>query len=101
MISENFEWPVTMKVPECRVIINYLIQYDEEIGKEIATNAIAFRRLYETNKIDSTKGSHVLIVNGEIKLYEKEFSWDKYREFEKKYPGKYFVPTVEKTYCSA
>ncbi|GBB89287.1 hypothetical protein RclHR1_00160003 [Rhizophagus clarus] len=94
--GDNFEWPVTMKVPERRVIINHIIRYNKEIGQELAKNAIAFRRLYEENKIDPTKGSHVLIVNGEIKSYENEFSWEKYRELDEKYPGIYFVPTIEK-----
>ena len=85
-----------MKIPECRVIINHIIHHDKKIGRELAKNAIAYRRLHESNKIDPTKGSYVLIVNGEIKCYEKEFSWEKYRELEKKYPGNYFAPTVEK-----
>ncbi|RIA80397.1 hypothetical protein C1645_838784 [Glomus cerebriforme] len=94
--GENFEWPVNMRIPERRMIINYIIRRDEKIGRELATNAIAYRRLYESNKIESSKGSYVLIVNGEIKRYGEKISSEEYRELEEKYPGKYYVPTVEK-----
>jgi hypothetical protein len=85
-----------MSIPERRVIISYIVRRDEVIGKELATNAIAYRRLHESNKIDSSKGSRVLIVNGEIKCYGEEVSPEEYEELGKKYPGKYYGRTVEK-----
>ncbi|RIA80512.1 hypothetical protein C1645_838569 [Glomus cerebriforme] len=94
--GEKFEWPINMKFSERRMIVNYITRRDEKTGRELATNAIAYRQLYESNKIESSKGSYVLIVNGKIKRYGGKISSEEYLELEKKYPGKYYVPTVEK-----
>src|SRR5688572_3344642 len=86
-----------MSIPERRMVVNYIIYRDWEIGNELATNAIAYRRLRESNELDSSKGSHVLLVNGKIKYYGEKISSEEYQALEKKYPGKYYIPIIERT----
>jgi hypothetical protein len=71
----------------------------DPVGKETATNTITYCRLIESGAFkDEPEGTHVLIVHGKIlKYYEKDISWEEYEELEKRYPGKYFAPIIEKT----
>ena len=65
-------------------------------GKEIATNTIAYNRFIEFSTFDSSKGTHVLIVNGQIKEYYKEdITSEDYEELDEKYPGMYFAPITD------
>src|SRR2546423_1183704 len=88
----DFSWPSRMNIYDCREVFDYIIDPRWEVGEEIATNTIAYNRLIETGGFDRSKGTHVLIVNGQIKEYhEKDISSEKYEELDKKYPGMYFA----------
>ena len=50
-----------MSVPDHYVVVNYIIHRDWKIEKKLATNAIAYCQLRESNKLDFSKGSHVLL----------------------------------------
>jgi hypothetical protein len=77
-------------------IFDYIIDPRWEVGEEIATNIIAYNRFIESGAFDSSKGTRVLIVNGQIKeYYEKDISSEEYVELDKKYPGMYFAPITD------
>ena len=77
-----------MNIYDRREIFDYIIDPRWEVGEEIAINTIAYNRLIETKSFDRSKGTHVLIVNGQIKeYYESDISSEKYEELDKKYPG--------------
>ncbi len=50
-----------MSVSDHHVVVNYIIHRDWKIEKELATDAIAYCQLRESNKLDSSKRSHVLL----------------------------------------
>ena len=87
-----------MNIYDRQEIFDYFIDPEWEFGEELATNAIAYRRLIESGKLDAMKGTHVLIFHGRIvKYYNEDISSEEYEELGKEYPGKYFAPITEKT----
>ncbi|CAI2189760.1 13133_t:CDS:2, partial [Funneliformis geosporum] len=96
----DFIWPSIMNENDYREIFYFIIDPDwENVGEELATNAIAYHRLIESGIFkDKPKGTYVLIVHGKIlKYYDDDISSEDYEEFEKRYPGKYFAPITRKT----
>src|SRR3990170_2412903 len=93
-------WPSIMSENDQREIFNFIVDPEwEDIGAEVATNALAYYRLIESETFeDKPKGSYVLIVYGKVlKYYEKDVSSEDYEELGKKFPGKYFAPITRKT----
>src|SRR3954468_7884306 len=75
----NFSWPSRMNIYDRCEILDYIIDPRWEVGEEIATNTIAYNHLIESEAFDSSKGTHVLIVNGQIKeYYERDISSEEY-----------------------
>src|SRR5438105_973154 len=92
----DFSWPSKMNIYDRREIFDYIIDPRWEVGEEIATNTIAYNRFIESRAFDSSKGTHVLIVNGQIKEYYKEdITSEEYEELDEKYPGMYFAPITD------
>ncbi|RGB24478.1 hypothetical protein C1646_773055 [Rhizophagus diaphanus] len=92
----NFSWPFKLNIYDRREIFDYIIDPRWEVGEEMANNTIAYYRFIEAGAFDSSKGTHVLIINGQIKDYYKDdISSEEYEELDKKYPGMYFAPITD------
>src|SRR4051794_14233579 len=77
-------------------ILDFITDPRWEVGEEIASNTIAYNRFIESETFDSSKGTHVLIVNGQIKeYYDKDILSEEYEKLDKKYPGMYFAPITD------
>ena len=95
--GSDFNWPPTMKIGERRSIFDYIICPDwNPYGEELAINDIAYRRLLESNTLDASKGTHILLIHGKIVKYGNEISSEEHEEQQKEYPGCFYVPVVEK-----
>src|SRR5215469_10471733 len=71
----DFIWPSTMNINERREVFDYIIYPDwDPIGEELAKNTIGYRRLLESGTLDESKGTHILIVHGELVNYEHDIS---------------------------
>src|SRR4051812_7086881 len=83
--SPDFSWPSKMNIYDRCEILDYIINPRWEVGKEIATNTITYNHLIESRAFDSSKGTHVLIVNGQIKkYYKKDISSKEYKKLNEK-----------------
>ncbi|CAG8610431.1 11822_t:CDS:2, partial [Ambispora leptoticha] len=95
-VGPNFVWPSTMNIHDHREVFSYVVDPDWEVGEEIATNAIAYRRLLESKNPDASKGTHILLAHGEIVRYGEEISSDEYEKLAEEYPGMFYVPIVSR-----
>ncbi|RGB29745.1 hypothetical protein C1646_766228 [Rhizophagus diaphanus] len=92
----NFSWPSRLNIYDRHEIFDYIIDPRWEVGKEMAKNTIAYYHFIEIGAFDSLKGTHVLIINGQIKDYYKDdISSEEYKELDNKYPGMYFAPITD------
>ncbi|EXX67976.1 hypothetical protein RirG_109310 [Rhizophagus irregularis DAOM 197198w] len=64
-------------------------------GKELATNTIEYR-LLESGDLDESKRTHVLLVHGKVIRYGDKISSEEHKELQKKFPGCFYAPTVER-----
>lgn len=88
----DFVWPST-NINERRLIFDYVVDPDwDPIGEELAANAIGYCNLLKSNTLDSSQGTHILLVHGKFVRYG---SSEEEEELVKEFPGCYFVP-VEK-----
>ena len=79
-------------------IFDFIINPEWEVGEEIARNTIAYHNPIESGAFDRLKGTHVLIVHGQVeKYYEKDISSEEYEDLDEKYPGMFFAPITEET----
>ncbi|CAG8434539.1 5346_t:CDS:2 [Diversispora eburnea] len=74
----------------------YIIDDDWEDGEEQAKNAIAYSHLLESKNLDASKGTHILLVHGEIVRYGEEITSVEYNQLAEDYPRMYYVPIVRK-----
>ncbi|CAG8825385.1 2060_t:CDS:2, partial [Gigaspora margarita] len=92
----NFDWPLEFDIHARGLVISYIINPDhwfvEGEGEELATNTLAYHRLLKSNELDLSKGSHVLIMNGQIKHYGGEISGDEYNDLLEQHPGMFYAP---------
>jgi hypothetical protein len=87
-----------MNVGERREVFDYVISPEwEPTGDELARNTVEYRRLLESGTLDKSQGSHILIRNGKLVSYGKEISPEDDEELEKKYPGCFYAPVVERS----
>lgn len=63
----DFSWLSRMNIYNRCKIFNYIIDSKWEVREEIATNTITYNHFIEFSALDSLKGTHVLIANGQIK----------------------------------
>ncbi|RIA79435.1 hypothetical protein C1645_745915 [Glomus cerebriforme] len=93
--SSDFDWPQPpTEINERRLIFDYVIDPDwDPIGKELAKNALEYRRLLESNTLDPSQGTHILIINGNFIRYGLS---EETKEMIEKYPGCYYVPIKER-----
>ncbi|PKY37941.1 hypothetical protein RhiirA4_550387, partial [Rhizophagus irregularis] len=63
-------------------------------GKELAKNALEYRRLLNSGTLDPSQGTHILIINGKFVRYGSE---EESKETRNKYPGCYYVPIKERS----
>ncbi|CAG8652523.1 15941_t:CDS:2 [Racocetra fulgida] len=92
----DFTWPLTMDVHERCIVFDYITdpEWSEGgIGKELATNTIAYRRLLESKTLDPSKGTHILLVHGQIERYGQQISASEYDELAGK--GFLYAPIAE------
>jgi len=86
-----------MHINQCREVFDYIVCPDwEPYGEELARNTIRYRILLDSGTLDKSKGSHILIVHGELVKYGGEISPEEEEELEKKYPGCFYAPVVER-----
>ncbi|CAG8435064.1 6591_t:CDS:2 [Scutellospora calospora] len=76
----NFVWPPTMDFGE------------QGEGEELATNTLAYHRFLNSGQLDPSKGSHILLINGQIVRYGEEISKPEYNELLEKHPGMFYAP---------
>ncbi|CAG8707660.1 16339_t:CDS:2, partial [Funneliformis mosseae] len=93
--GSDFVWPQPpTDINERRLIFDYVIDPDwDPIGEELATNALEYRRLLESDTLDPLQGTHILIVHGKFVRYGSSKEEKKMRE---DYPGCYYVPVKER-----
>ncbi|RIB07508.1 hypothetical protein C2G38_2252584 [Gigaspora rosea] len=95
----DFDWPPEFDIQDRELVIAYIIKpdhwYVEGEGEELATNTLAYHRLLKSNELDASKGSHVLIMNGQIKRYGGEISEDEHDRLLKQHPGMFYAPVKE------
>ncbi|CAG8450340.1 7329_t:CDS:2 [Ambispora gerdemannii] len=59
-----------MNVNKRHEVFDYIIYLKwDPIGEELARNTIGYRRLLESGTLDKSKGTHILIVHGELVEY--------------------------------
>ncbi|CAG8718365.1 14100_t:CDS:2 [Cetraspora pellucida] len=95
-VGPDFTWPLTMDVHERCIVFDYITdtEWSEgDIGKELATNTIAYRRLLESRTLDPSKGTHILLVHGQIERYGQQISASEYDEIVGK--GFLYAPITE------
>ncbi|CAG8707243.1 3057_t:CDS:2 [Gigaspora rosea] len=81
--GSDFTWPSTMDIHERCVVFDYITdpEWSEEgVGKELAANTIAYRKFLESKTLDPSKGTHVLLVHGQIERYGKGIPANEYDE---------------------
>ncbi|KAF0424067.1 protein kinase subdomain-containing protein pkl/ccin9 [Gigaspora margarita] len=81
--GSDFTWPSTMDIHERCVVFDYITdpEWSEGgVGKELAANTIAYRKFLESKTLDPSKGTHVLLVHGQIERYGKNISANEYDE---------------------
>jgi hypothetical protein len=86
-----------MKVGERREVFDYMYPEWEPTGEELARNTVEYRRLLESGTLDASQGSHILIRNGKLDSYGNEISPEDDEKLEKKYPGCFYAPVVERS----
>ncbi|CAG8588428.1 13333_t:CDS:2 [Ambispora gerdemannii] len=94
-VGPDFAWPPTMDNAE-RCLILGSVAHEGRQGEEYAKNLIAYRRFKEAGQFDSSKGTHVLIIDGKIVGYGTEASGKEYKEIRSKRPGALYAPLIEK-----
>ncbi|KAF0439351.1 protein kinase subdomain-containing protein pkl/ccin9 [Gigaspora margarita] len=96
----DFDWPPEFDIHARELVISYIIRPDhwfvEGEGEELATNTLAYHRLLKSNELDSSKGSHVLIMNGQIRRYGGKISEDEYDRLLEQHPGMFYAPVKER-----
>jgi hypothetical protein len=65
----NFSWPSKLNIYDRCEIFDYIIDPRWEVEEEMANNTIVYYHFIEARAFDSSKGTHVLIINGQIKDY--------------------------------
>ncbi|CAG8778772.1 27965_t:CDS:2 [Dentiscutata erythropus] len=94
--GSDFTWPSTMDAQERCVVFDYITdpEWSEGgVGRELATNTIAYRKFLESKTLDPSKGTHVLLVHGQIKRYGQEISANEYDELVGQ--GFIYAPIIE------
>ncbi|KAF0490782.1 protein kinase subdomain-containing protein pkl/ccin9 [Gigaspora margarita] len=95
----DFDWPPEFDIQARKLVISYITKpapwFVKGEGEELATNTLAYHRFLKFNELDSSKGSHVLIMNGQIKHYGGEISEDEYDRLLGQHPGMFYAPVKE------
>ncbi|CAI2171212.1 5028_t:CDS:2 [Funneliformis geosporum] len=92
----DFAWHPTFEFNERLIIFDYIVNPDwGSAGKELVTNTIAYRKLLESKSLDASKGTHILLINGQIVRYGNEISSECYDQLDKENPGMFYAPIVE------
>ncbi|KAF0439346.1 hypothetical protein F8M41_004148 [Gigaspora margarita] len=95
----DFDWPPEFGVQARKHVISYIINFFywfvEGEGEELATNTLFFFRLLKSNELDSSKGSHVFFMNGQIRRYGGEISEDDFFCLLEQHPGMFYAPVKE------
>ena len=88
-----------MSLPDRRMVFYYINDPDSDwedgYGEELATNYIMYRHFMENKMLDSSKGTHVLIINGNIDHYGNDLSPEEYEKLAKEHPGMCYAPVIE------